>query len=111
MVTKQYPHYLFAVVAGDESVQDETGNWSESGTTNMFVSMCREETDGRGSEIQVAGGKFRRFTSLVQLPKGAPEVEDGTSVFVSNNEDGTDIRISGEALKFDAGQLHSRLWV
>lgn len=51
MVTKQYPHYLFAVVAGGESVQDENGNWSESNTTNTFVSMCREETDGRGSEI------------------------------------------------------------
>ena len=107
----QYPHYLFAVNSGTESTQDENGNWSDSETTNVFVSACREETDGRGSEIQVAGGTFHRFTSLVQLPKGAQKVEVGSTVFVANNADGTDIRIQGVVLKYDAGQLHSRLWV
>lgn len=107
----QYPHYLFAVTAGTESVQDENGNWSEAESTNVFLSMCREETDGRGSEVQVAGGTFRRFTSLIQLPKGAPIVNDGTTVFVANDADGADKRIVGVALKFAADQLHSRLWV
>ena len=53
----QYPHFLFAVVPGGESTQDENGDWSDSDTTNVFMSMCREETDGRGSEIQVAGAE------------------------------------------------------
>lgn len=110
-MVNQYPHFLFAVVPGGESTQDKNGNWSDSDTTNVFISMCREETDGRGSEIQVAGGTFRRFTSLVQLPKGTQKVEDGTSVFVADNADGSGIRVTGTALKFDAGQLHSRLWV
>lgn len=110
-MVKQYPHFLFAVIPCGESIQDENGDWSDSGATNVFISMCREETDGRGSEIQVAGGTFRRFTSLVQLPKGAQRVEDGTSVFVADNADGSGIRVTGTVLKFDDGQLHSRIWV
>ena len=106
----QYPHYLFAVNSGD-STQDGNGNWSDSETTNIFISICREETDGRGSEIQVAGGTFHRFTSLIQLPKGAQKVEVGSTVFVANKADGTNIRIQGVVLKYDVGQLHSRLWV
>lgn len=117
MRVQQYPHYLFAVNAGGDSVQDENGNWSDAETTNVLISTCREETDGRGSEIQVAGGTFHRFSSLVQLPKGAvgaenvPPVQVGSTVFVANNADGTDIRIQGVVLKYDVGQLHNRLWV
>jgi hypothetical protein len=107
----QYPHYLFAVNAGGDSVQDENGNWSDSEAINVFISACREETDGRGSEIQVAGGTFHRFSSLIQLPKGAQKVEVGSTVFVANNANGTDIRIQGVVLKNDVGQLHNRLWV
>jgi hypothetical protein len=110
MIT-QYPHYLFAVTAGNESVQDENGNWTESPESVEFVSVCREETDGRGSEIQVADGTFHRFTSLVQLPKNSPRVEVGTSVLVANHPDGSSVRITGVVLKFAAGQIHSRLWV
>jgi hypothetical protein len=110
MIT-QYPHYLFAVLAGSESMQDGDGNWSDSETTGELISICREETNGRGSEIQVAGGTFHRFTSLVQLPKDAPVVEVGTGVFVAGNPDGSAVRIAGSVLKFDSGQIHSRLWV
>jgi len=111
----QYPHYLFAVNAGGDSVQDENGNWSDAETTTIFLSACREETDGRGSEIQVAGGTFHRFTSLIQLPKGKgvcnTPVQVGSTIFVANDADGTDIRIQGVVLKYDVGQIHSRLWV
>jgi hypothetical protein len=108
---KQYPHYLFAENADSDSVQDKNGNWSDAAETNIFISACREETDGRGSEIQVAGGTFHIFTSLIQLPKGAQKVEVGSTIFVANNADGTDIRIKGVVLKYDVGQLHNRLWV
>jgi hypothetical protein len=111
MGVKQYPHYLFAVNAGEDSVQDENGNWSDSRASDVFLSACREEADGRGSEIQVAGGTFHRFSSLVHLPKGAPAVETGTGVFVAGRADGSGMRVQGVVLRFDAGQLHSRLWV
>jgi hypothetical protein len=102
---------LFAVFAGGDSVQDEYGNWSVSEPTNQFVSACLEETNGAGSEIQIAGGTYHVFASLVQLPKGTKTVEAGTSVFVSDNADGSGVRVKGTVLKFDKAQLHSRLWV
>jgi len=113
-MVRQYPHYLFVVGSGAESVQDENGNWvtpSDSPSEGPEGVPCREETDGRGSEIQVAGGTFHRFTSLVLLPKGAQKVEAGTTVFVANDADGKDVRIQGVVLKYDVGQLHNRLWV
>lgn len=110
MVIKQYPHYLFAFTTG-ESVQDENGYWTDESQQTVFLSMCREETDGRGSEVQTADGTYRKFSSLIQIPKGALIIEEGASVFVAENEDGSGIRIKGTALKFDKGQLHSRLWV
>lgn len=106
----QYPHYLFAILGG-ESVQDEDGNWTEPEERIEMLSMCREETNGKGSQIQIAGGTFHVFASLIQLPKGSPSVDVGTTVFVADDEAGTSIRIKGTALKFDSGQLHSRLWL
>lgn len=110
MVIKQYPHYLFALTTG-ESTQDEDGYWSDEEQQAVFLSMCREETDGRGSEVLIADGTYRKFSSLIQIPKGALIIKEGTSVFVAENEDGSGVRIKGTALKFDKGQLHSRLWL
>lgn len=109
-MVRQYPHYLFALTTG-ESTQEEDGYWSDEDQQAIFLSMCREETDGRGSEVQTADGTYRKFSSLIQIPKGALIIEEGTSVFVAENEDGSGVRIKGTALKFDKGQLHSRLWV
>ncbi len=113
-MVKQYPHYLFALIGG-KAVQNDDGVWDtlpdEDGAAPKFLSACREETDGRGTEITVADGKFHKVTSLIQLPKGSPKVEIGTTVFVANDPGGADVRIKGTVLKFDNGQLHSRLWV
>ena len=108
----QYPHYLFVVKNGGEAYQDGDGNWVQPDNAKPeMVSICREETNGKGTQIQVAGGTFRVFSAMIYLPKGAPVIADGTTVFASNDIAGTDIRIKGTALKFDDGQLHSRLWV
>ena len=109
-MVKQYSHYLFAVMA-EPSVQQENGRWSDEVQKVTFLSMCREETDGRGAEVQTADGTYRKYSSLIQIPKGDLVVKEGTSVFVSDSRDGSNIRISGIVLKFDKGQLHSRLWV
>lgn len=106
----QYPHYLFALITG-ESTQGEDGRWSDEDQQTIFLSMCREETDGRGQEVQTADGTYRKYSSIIQIPKGDLTIDEGTSVFVSDHEDGSGARIKGVALKFDKGQLHSRLWV
>lgn len=111
MVTlTQYPHFLFAEIATG-SKQDERGNWSEGEVSRNFISMCRDEPDGKGTEYQVAGGEYVKSNSLIQLPFGCPTLTKGAKVIVANDKECTDIRIEGIVLNFSAGQLHSRLWL
>lgn len=107
---KQYPHFLF-VITEEEAHQDDEGNWIGNSESVDFYAVCREETDGRGQEVQTAGGVFRQFSSTIFLPKGTKKIEEGKTIFVSNDLSGSDIRIKGQVLKFDVGQLHSRLWL
>ena len=109
-MAKQYPHYLFIEEAG-ESVQDSQGIWTESETTRKFISMCREESDGKGAEYQVAGGEYHKATSTIQLPKSCPKVAKGAKVIIANDAECADVRIAGVCLNFDPAQFHSRLWV
>ena len=111
MAVKQYPHHLF-VVTGGEAVQNADGAWVTDGVSEtQFVSVCREETNGRGNELSVGGGKFFKYSSVVYLPKDAKIVCENATVFVSDFADGSSVRIKGQALKFDRGQLHCRLWI
>ncbi len=111
MVVKQYPHFLFAMLPSEESVQDENGNWSESTETTQLMSICREETNGSGNELKAGGGLFYKYSSLIQMPKDAPEIDEGAAIFVSNDIEGQDVRITGKVLKFDKGQLQCRVWL
>lgn len=109
-IVKQYPHFLFIEVA-EASVQDEQGNWTASNVSRKFLSMCREESDGRGAEYQVAGGEYRKATSLIQCPKSCPKVSIGAKVVIANDRDCESVRIEGVCLNFDPAQLHCRLWL
>jgi len=108
---KQYPHYLFVVTPASVATQDATGEWVTPSSTNVLVGVCREETDGRGSQMSATDGTFFTFTSLIQLPVGTTPVKVGATVIVTNDAAGTDVRITGTCKKFDVGQLHCRLWV
>lgn len=110
MALKQYPHYLFKEV-GCVSTQNANGEWTEGVPTRQIVSVCREETNGKGVEIMVGGGKYVKFSALIQIPKGAERIEVGENVIITNDSVGLDVRISGICLKYDEGQLHNRLWV
>ena len=115
MNVKQYPHYLFVIIGG-EATRDDDGNWVGGGEPEArLVSVCREETNGRGNEIRAGDGKFYRFSSLVQMPvkgtEGTFGITEGSTVFVADFSDGTRERVKGKVLKFDKGQLHCRLWV
>ncbi len=110
MAIKQYPHYLFQVVAS-ESTQDENGNFTNSEISLVFVGRCREETAGKGAELHTGGGTFMKYSSLIQLPRGTSYIKEGAEVLVCNDREGESIRIKGSVLKFDQGQLHSRLWL
>ncbi len=106
---KQYPHFLFMVSAVDTG-RDSKGNYIEPTKSTVFLSECREETNGKGRQI-TRGGQFIIFSSLIQLPISCTPIKEGTMVFISYDSTGTDIRIEGTVLKFDKGQLHNRLWI
>jgi hypothetical protein len=108
---QQYPHYLFVKVVTD-SVQDEDGSWSEASELWVLHSVCREQTNGKGSLINGSDGKAIVFASTVHMPLEAERIQEGSEVLVSESESAEGlIRVTGTVLKFDEGQLHCRLWV
>ena len=91
-------------------MRNEDGDFVAGTPTNTLLSKCREETDGRGTEIQV-GGIAHKVTSLIQLPKSCPDVALGANVVVANDAECSDVRITGCCLNFKRDQLHARLWL
>jgi hypothetical protein len=108
---KQYPHFLFIVV-NPESVQDAEGNFIKGSSSVLLHSVCREETNGKGSTINGTDGRSILYSSTVFLPITAVKIAEGTQILVGATEDpNSAVRIKGQVLKYDEGQLHSRLWL
>jgi hypothetical protein len=108
---KQYPHFLFVHVV-TESLQGEDGNWSDPVDTWVQHSICREETNGKGSTVNGPDGKAIVFSSTVYMPKSAARLKEGTEVLVSETDSANGVvRIKGQVLKFDPGQMNNRLWM
>lgn len=127
VASRQYPHYLYKRTSEGEATQDANGSWIETAERWELHSRCREETNGKGTQLQTTNGKFVTFASLVQLPAGTERIPEGVEVAVLEQPlepsalldqeamaqakiTGV-IRITGECLKFDKGRLHCRLWV
>lgn len=107
---KQYPHFLY-VKQVTESSQDADGNWSTPSESWVFHSVCREQTNGKGTVVNGQDGKAIVFSAVIHLPLESSFISAGTEVIVCNTNNETDIRIEKQALKYDAGQLHHRLWL
>lgn len=126
IINSQYPHFLYTRNSDGEAKQDANGSWTTIGAAWKLHASCREETNGKGTQIQAANGRFITFASLIQLPAGTERVGLGQEVAVADRmlipSELTDealrsaeaegvVRIIGECLKFDKGRLHCRLWV
>lgn len=123
----QYPQYLYALQHDDESVQSPNGSWETPAAAWELKAACREETNGKGSTIQIADGETRVFASLIQLPKGTAKVPEGTQVIVTREKVDVSqllnpefveaakvtglVVVTGTCEKFDLGRLHCRLWI
>lgn len=126
IINHQYPHFLYVRQSDAEATQDANGSWQTTGAAWKLWASCREETNGKGTQIQAANGRFITFASLIQLPAGTNRIAEGVEVAAAGRELTTDeltddklrtaqtegiVRIIGECLKFDNGRLHCRLWV
>lgn len=107
---QQYPHFLF-VKTVTESTQDNNGNWTDPSETLVLHSACREQPNGKGSFVNGPDGKAIIFSSVIHLPLETEKISEGSEVLVSSSESGSDIRINGQVIKYDTGQLHCRLWL
>lgn len=111
MAVKQYPHYLF-IFKSPEAYQDEKGNWvTPTEPVLTFHSKCREEVNSGQKQIQVGGGEYNVYKSVIQLPKIAKRIKEGSQIVVTDDDEGAEIRLKGTVLLFDKAQLHSRIWV
>lgn len=124
--TYQYPQYLYAYKTA-ESIQGPNGSWIEAPAIWELKAACREETNGKGSEIQTADGTALIFASLIQIPKGTKRINEGTDVIVTREEVpvlellNSDFIVTAKASglivargicqKYDFGRLHCRLWI
>jgi hypothetical protein len=127
VTTYQYPQYLYALNS-EESTQNEiTGSWENGDAVWELKGICREETNGKGHTIQTSGGETIVFSSLVQIQKGTPRINEGTEIAVTRTEVKPDdlldmdfmeqgkisglIVAAGKCMKYDSGRLHCRLWI
>jgi len=108
-MVKQYPHYLFVETTTANAVQDVNGNWTTGEVLRQFISICREEPDGRGAEVEV-GGTLHKVTATIQMPKGT-SVPIGAKVVITNDAVGAEVRRTGVVLNCDPSQLHTRIWL
>lgn len=102
-----YPHRLYT--AESEATQDENGNWVSGEISEKYICECREETNGKGAQVTIEGGKVFVFASVVYLPTDTPPINAGALVRIKDKENC--IRIENTCKKYDVGRLHNRMWL
>lgn len=112
MAVKQYPHFLFVHQVLESAQDPETGDWWTPEDQWVMHSVCREETNGAGRQINGLDGEAIVFSSTVYMPKTAAKIQEGAEVLVSETDSETGVcRVKGTVLKHDISQLHARLWL
>ncbi len=122
----QYPQFLYAYEPG-EATQNENGSFIQSTGSWVLKSACREETNGKGTKIQLTDSEEYVYASLIQIPAGSTRIPEGTKIAVTAFEVTPEylenetwvaqskrtglVRITGEVAKYDVGRLHNRCWI
>lgn len=107
MITR-YPYKLFILQPTSNDV-DENGFATESTEDFQFLSMCRDYPAGSGDIITTESGDVSKASSVVMLPKGVNTIKVNCKIKIENQNG--QIRLMANVLRFEEGQLHSRLWV
>lgn len=129
IINNQYPHHLYVLSCNEDAEQDANGSWQSTDTdaTAKYIGVCRDETNGRSTEENVAQATYRDFKSLIQLPVDTEHITEGTEIVVTDEKIEAEkllnseyvaearqsglIRITGVVSKFDKGRLHCRIWI
>lgn len=107
MITR-YPYKLFILNTTNNDI-DENGFAIENTNDYQFLSMCRDYPAGSGDLITTESGDVSKASSVVMLPKGVSAIKINCKIKIENQNG--QIRLMANVLRFEQGQLHSRLWV
>lgn len=109
---KQYPHFLFYKTT-TEATQNADGTWTQPSASWVLLSECRAEINGSGNVVNGSDGKAIVYQANVHLPIIATRLNTGDRIIVSetNSVSGATRVAESQVLRFDAGQLHFRIWV
>lgn len=122
-MVRQYPRYVYALYGGEAELGDD-GVYRQTEAEWRFVSMGRDETNGKGSEVPTADGETIKFAATVYLPLSCTHISEGTPVVISTRQltntelsrakelmtDGT-VTIVSQCYRFSRGQLNVRMWI
>lgn len=107
-MVSQYPYELWAQLLSEDSTQSDKGDYVSVEPEWVSMSPCRDEANSRGGSVILEDASAYVYDSVVQLPKSCPVLSNGTQVEVRQNDA---VRLRGTVRRFQADQLHSRLWV
>jgi hypothetical protein len=122
-MVRQYPRYVYALFGGEAELGDD-GVYRQTVAEWRLVSMGRDETNGKGSEVSTADGETIKFAATVYLPLSCKHISEGTPVVISTRQltdielsqakelmsDGT-VTIVSQCYRFSRGQLNVRMWI
>lgn len=111
-MVEQYPHYLFLVVPS-ESFRNADGDFVEGESHIEFISKCRYETNGAGTQLQVGGGNYIISGATVYAPitGNSAMIAKGSTIIVADDESRTMVRCEKEILESDISSFHLRIWL
>lgn len=104
----QYP-YKLQVKTITGGGQNENGDFIPSTEKFEDLTVCRDQANISGRQIKLADGTAIVFDTIIHAPKGTGPISEGTVIRVVENS-GV-VRVEGEVLRSNVGQLHTRLWL
>ena len=101
-MVEHYPHYLSLVVPS-ASFRNADGDFVEGESHIEFISKCRYETNGAGTQLQVGGGNYIISGATVYAPitDNSAMIAKGSTIIVADDESRTMVRCEKEVLESD----------
>lgn len=106
-MANQYPYDLYVMTSTGGGI-DENGFPTHGSLEWVFHSKCRESSKSKPDIVATDGGEVSKYSSVVVMPKGTPEIPVNTKIQLRDNG-----KVVNEAnvIKFSEKQFHCRLWV
>lgn len=106
-MANQYPYDLYVMTSVGGGI-DDNGFPTQGSSEWVFHSKCRESSKSKPDFVLTEGGEVSKYSSVVVMPKGTPEIPVNTKIQLRDNG-----KVVNEAnvIKFSEKQFHCRLWV